>query len=314
MVYSSRYPILVTGGSGHLGQLVLEELLHVREVPARCIITTTRTPEKLAPFAKEGVDVRFADFDQRKSLDKSFTGAKRLLMISTNAIKEADRRTRQKAAVDAIAATAGIEHILMTSTGNPTPTPCFWEDDHLHTELAVKATGKPWTILRNSEYFDFHLEFDWPHWLANGQCYTAAGQGRCAFVSRQDCARAAAAALDSDSMTSACYEITSGDVHTFDEIMRVLSEETGVPVQVHHVTPEQLQGEFVRMGAPFFLASCLAKFEQTVKQGSKDIHSDAVKQLTGSEPVKLRQIVRENKAKILDAMVRPIPLHEGLLV
>ena len=35
-------PILVTGASGQLGRLVLEELLETRQVPAEMIIATTR--------------------------------------------------------------------------------------------------------------------------------------------------------------------------------------------------------------------------------------------------------------------------------
>ena len=54
--------MLVTGGSGRLGQLVLEELLHVRKVPGRYILTTfadgwqERLAALLAGIIEGGVD------------------------------------------------------------------------------------------------------------------------------------------------------------------------------------------------------------------------------------------------------------------
>ena len=314
MINSSRYPILVSGGSGHLGQLVLQELLSARKVPGRCIIATTRTPEKLAMFAKQGVEVRFADFDQRESLIKAFSGAKRALMISTGAVyPRGIRAAHQKAAIEAMAETPSVEHILMIAAGSPTPDPCFWEGDHYQTELVAKATGKPWTILRDHEYFDFHAQYDWPHWLAAGEWYTASGLGRAAFVARADCARAAAAALDSDSTASKCYEISDGEVYSAADIVQVLCEETGASVKIHQVTTEELKQHLVSWGTPPVLASALAFFQESTKAGNKDCSSNAFRELTGQEPVKLRQFVKENKAAILEAMARPIPLPDNML-
>lgn len=39
---------LVTGASGHLGQLVINNLLEIHKIPASRIIATTRKPETLA--------------------------------------------------------------------------------------------------------------------------------------------------------------------------------------------------------------------------------------------------------------------------
>ena len=49
--------LLVTGGSGHLGRQVIELLLDAH-VPN--LVTTTRTPEKLADLAARGVVVRWS--------------------------------------------------------------------------------------------------------------------------------------------------------------------------------------------------------------------------------------------------------------
>ena len=83
---------LVTGASGHLGQLVISNLLETHKIPASKIIATTRKPETLAALKAKGVDVRAADFDDTATLVKAFKGATRLLLISTDAMDRPGRR------------------------------------------------------------------------------------------------------------------------------------------------------------------------------------------------------------------------------
>ncbi len=45
---------LVTGASGHLGQLVISNLLETHKIPASKIIATTRDPKKLAALNSQG--------------------------------------------------------------------------------------------------------------------------------------------------------------------------------------------------------------------------------------------------------------------
>src|SRR5215469_6687923 len=75
----SNERILITGASGHLGQAVLQALLKRGQTN---LIGTTRSPEKLADFAKQGVEIRTADFAQPEELVDAFKGATRLLVIS----------------------------------------------------------------------------------------------------------------------------------------------------------------------------------------------------------------------------------------
>ena len=45
---------LVTGASGHLGQLVISNLLETHKIPASKIIATTRKPETLGGAESQG--------------------------------------------------------------------------------------------------------------------------------------------------------------------------------------------------------------------------------------------------------------------
>ena len=45
------------------------------------VVAITRSPEKLAAFSSQGVDVRPGDFKDRAGLEKAFSGIERLLII-----------------------------------------------------------------------------------------------------------------------------------------------------------------------------------------------------------------------------------------
>ena len=50
--------IAVTGATGHLGQLVIDELL--QRVPADQVVAVVRNAEKAQPIADKGVEIRVA--------------------------------------------------------------------------------------------------------------------------------------------------------------------------------------------------------------------------------------------------------------
>ncbi len=118
-------PLLVTGAAGNLGRRVVELLLEAKAGP---IIATTRAPEKLADFAKRGVEVRKADFNDPKTLKAAFAGAERLLLISTGDLFPDGARLRQHRAAVEAAVDAKVKHVIYTSAPSPYPTPARLAD------------------------------------------------------------------------------------------------------------------------------------------------------------------------------------------
>lgn len=53
--------IVVTGATGHLGRLVIDELL--TEVPADRVVAVVRDADKAADIAARGVQLRVADYN-----------------------------------------------------------------------------------------------------------------------------------------------------------------------------------------------------------------------------------------------------------
>ena len=69
--------VVVTGATGQLGRLVVQDLLD-RGVPAGQIVAGGRRVETLADLAGRGVDARTIDYDDPASLEAAFRGADRV--------------------------------------------------------------------------------------------------------------------------------------------------------------------------------------------------------------------------------------------
>ena len=74
--------IIVTGASGHLGRLVIDELLTT--VPAAEVAAVVRDPDKAADLAARGVEHAVARLQLPESFDGLLRAGDRVLLISGN--------------------------------------------------------------------------------------------------------------------------------------------------------------------------------------------------------------------------------------
>ena len=144
-----------------------------------------------------------------------------------------------------------------------------------------------WSILRMWEYPDFHLTYSWAQALGAGEFLSGSGKGRCAFIAREDCARAAAAALASPSTANRVYNITGREAFTIDQVMEMLSKINGHPISVVHMSPKQLLERLTQKGEE--LAPVFAAFQQGVAEGKYDHESEDFEELTGRRPGTLEE-------------------------
>jgi len=293
----TQHPILVTGASGHLGRSVLHHLLHTERIAPHQIIATTRNPTALAEFSALGVDVRQADFDTPVTLAKAFAGAKRLLLISTDAIDAPGRRLEQhRQAIDAAIA-AGIEHVVYTSLPDPEHATTLIAPDHAATEKLLTTSPLSWTILRNNWYFE-NLFFGLPHALASGQWFTAAGEGPIAHIARDDIGRATAAALASNDSSNRTYTLTGEESFSNREMVQLVSDIAGRRIDVIQVAEADLIQGLIQAGLPEGLAAVFASFDTNIRAGGlADITSDFTL-LTGRRPQRYRDWLEANRTSI----------------
>ncbi|MBZ9765804.1 SDR family oxidoreductase [Mesorhizobium sp. CA6] len=292
--------LLVTGASGHLGRAVINHLLGERKVAPANIIAATRNPENLADLAARGVAVRVADFDDKASLEEAFTGADRVLVISTGELDlKSDRRLKQHQAAVAAAKAAKVSHLLYTSMPNPEPgSPVLFASDHYGTEEAIKASGIPYTIFRNGWYQE-NLFMSLPHAISSGKWYSSAADGRIAHGARDDMAAAIAAGLASGSKESHIYTLTGPQAYTTNEIAALVSEVTGKPLEVIQLPDEALTEGVKAAGVPEDFARIIVSFDANTRAGRIGEVTDAVEKLSGRKPRTLKQFLEANKAALL---------------
>lgn len=289
----AKRTLLVTGASGQLGRRVVELLL---ETAAGTIVAMTREPEKLGDLVGRGVTVRRGDFDDPGSLKSVFAGVDRALIVSTDAVgRPGGRKQHQSAAVDAAVA-AGVKHLVYTSGPSPHPDPAFLiADDHYWTEQAIAASAVAgWTILRNMLYAEVALGA-LVNAVASGKLMTATGGGARSYVTREDCARAAAAALADTFAGQRILDVTGPAALTQAELAEMASAVSGRPVATVDVSHEALVQGMVKAGLPEPLAATYAGFDRDTAMGYYAIVTPAVQQLTGRGPTPLRAFLEQNR-------------------
>ena len=290
--------VLVTGASGQLGRLVIDALLASGRLQPGNIIATTRDTSKLAAYADRGVSVRTADFDDPVSLDAAFAGASKILIISTDALDAPGKRLAQHKAAIAAAAKTGAKHILYTSMPQPDDSLVTFAPDHLGSEEAVKATGIPYTILRDGWYAE-NLFMSLPHALQTGSWYTSAGTGRIAHITRTDTAAAIAGAVLKAGTESRIYTLTGTKTHTAEEIAALVSTATGKPLAVVHVTDAQLGEGLKAAGLPEDFVPTIVSFDANTREGKIAMATKDAEALSGRPLTSFEDFVTANTAMFL---------------
>lgn len=291
--------ILVTGASGQLGRGVIHHLIESQGIEPGRIIAATRDLAKLADLAAQGITTRQADFDDQASLEKAFTGAKKILIVSTNELDlVSGKRLKQHEAAVAAAKKVGAERLYYTSMPSPEPgSPILFAGDHYGTEQAIKATGIPYTIFRNGWYQE-NLLMALPSALATGNWYTSAGDGRVAYGARDDFAAAIAAGLASETHGSAIVTLTGPQAYSVTEIAAQVTAATGKAINVIQLPDEALTEGLKSAGIPEPFARILVSFDANTRAGRIDLVTDAVETLSGRKPVSLEQFLQANKATL----------------
>jgi NAD(P)H dehydrogenase (quinone) len=280
--------LLVTGASGNLGKTVVAEL---RRLGAKKLIAATRTPGKHPELAALGVEEREADFDRPETLQAAFRGVERLLLISTDSLHAPDVRIKQHRAAVQAAVGAGVEHIVYTSAPNAHPTegPSIL-DDHFWSEVALFESGLNWTILRNNLYAEVILRFAQSALKTGSLISATQSQGR-SYVTREDCARTAAAAL-LNSTGKAIYDVTGPVSVTHEQIAGVLSRLSGKSIQHVNVSPDEVEKGLVAAGIPQFAALSLRELDEESSRGYQAIVTSTVTDLTGRVPMSVENFLQ----------------------
>ena len=285
--------IAITGAAGHLGRLTAQQVLD--RVPPGEVVLITRRPDAIADLADAGATVRHGDFDEPASLPAAFAGVDRLLLISTDVL--GNRVAQHTAAIEAAAA-AGVRHVIYTSIVNAgSELPLVVSHEHGATEQAIRDRGLRWTALRNGVYAEFQVGAA-ARAAASGQLVHNNGDGATAYVSREDCAAAAAAVLTTDGHEDRAYDITGPELVTQAQFAALVADITGRPVTAVAIDDDAATQGLVAAGVPAEAAPAYASFGTAIREGVLDGVSPAVEDLTGRAPRSLRDVLEAHRSEL----------------
>ncbi|WP_299535037.1 SDR family oxidoreductase [uncultured Streptomyces sp.] len=253
--------IVVTGATGQLGRLVVEELL--RTVPAGEIAAVVRDAAKAAPLAERGVELRVADYDRPESLGDVFRSGDRVLLISAN---EVGRRLPQHTAVIDAAKAAGVAQLAYTGVLGGPDADFVLADEHKATEALILDSGLPYTFLRNGWYTENYTDNLAPV-LAHGAVVANAGEGRIASATRADFAAAAAAVLTGDGHLNTAYELSGDTAWSLAEYAAEVGRATGREIVYTEVPAAAHQEILVGAGLPEAFAAVLVDVDRAIGRG-----------------------------------------------
>ncbi len=287
--------LVITGASGQLARLAAELVL--ANVAPEDLILTTRTPAVLAAFAARGVVVRHADFAAPHTVRAAFAGGERLLLVSATDLGQ--RTAQHQAAIDA-AKSAGVRHVVYTSGLRPEPpNPAVVAPSHHATEQALARSGIAWTILRNSLYADYQVP-EAAQAIAAGALVHNRGDGKVAYVAREDCAAVAAAVLAGGGHAGACYDVTGPEAYSPAELAALYAELGRRPVVERRVGDAELVAAMVGSAGHDdhrrFGAELVASFGRSIRAGYMSACTDHVAKLIGRPARSLRQALEPLRA------------------
>ncbi|MDQ8704430.1 SDR family oxidoreductase [Streptomyces sp. LHD-70] len=254
--------IVVTGATGQLGRLVVEQLLDAR-VPAGRIAAVVRDKDKAAGLAERGIELRIADYSAPETLAGAFGAGDRVLLISGS---EVGRRVAQHQAVIDAAKAAGVALLAYTGILGGPEADFRLADEHKATERAILDSGLPYAFLRNGWYHENHTANLAPV-VEHGAVLANAGEGRIASAARADYAAAAVAVLTGEGHEDRTYELSGDEAWSFAEYAAEVGRQTGKEIAYRNVPAEQHLAVLTGAGVPGPMAEILVDVDAAVERG-----------------------------------------------
>jgi uncharacterized protein YbjT (DUF2867 family) len=281
--------IAVTGATGGVGSRVAKRLRAAGEHP-RLIVRDLARVEAVAGFEAEAMGPN--GYRDQAALTEALSGCDTLFLVSAR--EAADRVVEHAHAVRA-AVDAGVTRIVYTSFLGADPDAVFtFAQDHHATEQLIRESGVAWTFLRDSQYLDYVPLLPGEDGVIRGP----AGEGRCAWVAREDVAAVAAAVLlaGDGAHDGKAYDLTGPEAHTLAWAAEKLSAVAGREIRFRNETVQGAYESRSHIDAPDFEKDGWVTSYVAIGVGDMDVVSDAVESITGQAPIGLEAWLASNPA------------------
>ena len=278
--------IAITGATGQLGHLVLQNLL--KTTAASQIVAIVRNPAKAEALSQQGIVVRQPHYTDEAAFTAALQGVDKLLLISSS---EVGQRTPQHRNVIHAAKAAGVKFIAYTSLLHADKSPLGLHVEHVETEKMLADSGIPYALLRNGWYTENYLASA-PPALEHGVFIGAAGDGKIASATRADYAEAAARVIAEEGHAGKVYELAGDEAWTLSELAAALSKQSGKNVVYQNLSEADFAAALKSVGLPAGLADMLADSDVGAAKGGLFDDSRTLSALIGRPTTPLAESIK----------------------
>ncbi|TCM96901.1 uncharacterized protein YbjT (DUF2867 family) [Paenibacillus sp. BK033] len=283
--------IIVTGASGQLGRMVVNQLLE--RVPAGQIGVSVRDIDKVKELQERGVRVRKGDYNDAESLAHAFEGASQVLIVSSNSLGE-KAFLHHRTAIEA-ARKSGVQRIHYTSQMGSSKASYFPPMvDHAATEELLKASGTAFTSLRNGFYAGSALMMLGD--AVQTGILAAPEDGPVAWTAHSDLAEAAAIAMTEEALEGVTPVLTASETVDLAGIAALASELTGRPIKRVVISDEEYRTGLIARGLPEERADMFVGLFRASRNGEFARTDDTLGRLLGREPVGMKEVLSTSLA------------------
>ena len=281
----SQNPILVTGATGRVGRLVVDELL--RAGTSVRALTRKRDSANLPA----DVEVVAGDLTDPASLDAALDGAGAVFLVWTAA----------PATLPAVAARLAEYSQRVVYLGSPhqTPHPFFQQPNpmrglHAEIERRLAETGLDVAVLRPG-MFASNTRHWWAPQISRGDVVRwPYGAAETAPIDERDIAAVAARVLLDDKYAHADVVLTGPESLSQSEQVHAIGDAIGRSLRFEEITPDEFRSETAATWPPVVLEMLLSAWQATL--GHRAFVTDSVEEITGSPARTFHQWAADNAA------------------
>ncbi|MDN5645960.1 MAG: SDR family oxidoreductase [Acinetobacter sp.] len=276
--------IAITGATGQLGNLVIEQLLQL--TAAQNIVALVRNVDKAKHLKTQGIELREFDYDRPETLVPALLGIDKLLLISAN---EIGPRTPQHQAVINAAKVAGVTYLAYTSLLRADTSPLGLAQEHRETEKLIQHSGISYTFLRNNWYSENYLA-GVAHTIEIGTLFGAAQDGRISSASRIDYAEAKV--LTSTGHENKTYELAGSESFTKADLAQFISQSAHKPVIYQNLSADDLRQGLIQASLPSHLIDVIVDADVQTAKGAMYSNSKDLEQLIGHKTTSIQDSIK----------------------
>jgi len=277
--------ILITGASGSVGKVVLQET-----IPRQSKVRAMYRSKEEAAKAPAGCEAILADYTDKQSLRRALEGVTSVYVVCSPIPQLVELESNMVEACKE----AGVKHVVLNSAMGAGDCGKSFPSWHRKVEDKLKSTGLSFTILRPNGFLQNIVAFNAPSIRTEGAFYAAMGDAKVSYLDVADIAVAAVKALGGGAHAGKTYELNGPEAISNQELAKRISKVAGRTVNFLDVPENAQRDALLGLGMPDWQVTALLELQQYYKQGGGGKTDGLLKTLIEREPITLDQYLTAN--------------------